>query len=112
VLDGFETRLEEIVNTCTNITREYWKNQKGISARLRRTELFQSQICRNRRKAKNLGQENFGFREGNFKFKVLFFLRSRITMHLGYQFDGREWKEALLYSMVSNSDLFGTGIFD
>jgi hypothetical protein len=44
VLDCYEIRLEEIVNQFTNVTKKYWKNQRGIAARGQRTKLFVSEI--------------------------------------------------------------------
>jgi hypothetical protein len=110
VLDSFEAGLEEIVNTCMNVTRKYWKNQRGIAARKRRTELFQSRNFENRRKAQTHGWECFVYRQGCFKFEVLSYLRKSMIIHLSHRFEGREWEEMLLYSMASNSDLFGTGM--
>jgi hypothetical protein len=41
-LDCFEARLEEIINICTSTTGKYRRTQRNISARRRRTELFQN----------------------------------------------------------------------
>jgi hypothetical protein len=48
-LDCYEIRLEEIVNSYTDVTRKYWKNQRGIAARSRRTKLVKSDLFINRR---------------------------------------------------------------
>jgi hypothetical protein len=37
-------------------------------------------------------------------------LRQKIILLLGYRFDGWEFEEMLLYSMVSNSELFNTAM--
>jgi hypothetical protein len=45
----FEVRLDEIVCCCTSIEKKYWKTQKSISARKKRTKLFISDIFQRRR---------------------------------------------------------------
>jgi hypothetical protein len=42
--------------------------------------------------------------------KVLYFVRETILKRAGNQIGGIEWEEALLYSMGSNGDYFGTGM--
>jgi hypothetical protein len=32
-MDCYEVRLKEIVNSFTDVTRKYWKNQRGIATR-------------------------------------------------------------------------------
>jgi hypothetical protein len=78
VLDCYEIRLEEIVNSFTDVTRKYWKNQRGIAARSRRTMLFKSDIFKHRRSAQSAGWETFGHREGSFAKKVLYYVRSQM----------------------------------
>jgi hypothetical protein len=48
-LDCYELRLEEIMSTCTDISRNYWRTQKNISTRCKRTQLLQSEIFQKRR---------------------------------------------------------------
>jgi hypothetical protein len=98
------------VNSFTDVTRKYWKNQKGVSARSRRTKLFQSEIFKNRGSCKIFGYECFGNKEGRFAKKVLYMVRNKIIRSAGRQIDGLEWEETLLYAMASNGDYFGTGM--
>jgi hypothetical protein len=106
----YEVRLEEIINSFTNVTRKYWKNQRGIAARSRRTELFKSSIFVHRKKQIYYAAELFGNRSGTFATKVLYFVRETILRRAGNQIGGIDWEEALLYSMASNGNYFGTGM--
>jgi hypothetical protein len=106
----YEIRLEEIVNSFTDVTRKYWKNQRGIGARSRRTELFKSDLFTNRKGQRCYGSECFSSHEGTFAKKVLYFVRETIVRRAGEQITGIDWEEALLYSMASNGDYFGTGM--
>jgi hypothetical protein len=61
----FEVRLDEIVCSCISIEEKYWKIQKSISLRKKRTKLFLSEIFKNRRtcdKWINLGISDFKHR--------------------------------------------------
>jgi hypothetical protein len=49
LLDCYEIRLEEIVESFTGNTKKFWKTQKGIAARKKRTALFESIIFKKRR---------------------------------------------------------------
>jgi hypothetical protein len=109
-LNCYELRLEEIVNSFTDVTRKYWKNQKGIAARNKRTKLFKSDLFVNRRNQKCYGWETMGNRVGSFAKKILSFVRSKVMSSAGNQIGGIEWEEALLYAMASNGDYFGTGM--
>jgi hypothetical protein len=109
-LDCYEIRLEEFMNPFTNVTRKYWKNQRSISARSRRTKLFQSEIFKKRRSSATFGYKAFGNRKGTFTKKVLYMVRSKMLRNAGYQISGVEWEETLLYAMASNGDYFGTGM--
>jgi hypothetical protein len=51
-----------------------------------------------------------GNRCGSFAKKVLCFVMNTILRSAGNQIKGLEWEEALLYSMASNEDYFGTGM--
>jgi hypothetical protein len=107
MLGCYEVRLEEIINSCTDTTRKYWKswrNQRGIAARRKRTELFKLQIFRHRRTEKCHGYEAFGNRKGTFPKRVLCESRNRIIRSAGNQIGGLEWEETLLYAMASNGD--------
>jgi hypothetical protein len=88
------------------MSRKYWKMQKSIASRRRRTELFQSSIFKKRRSDDR--RSNFGYMKGSFCHKVLYEVKQRIINNLGCRFENREWEETLLYAMASNSDLFGT----
>jgi hypothetical protein len=46
----FEIRLDEIVCRCMDISRKYGKTPKTISSRKRRTQLFLSDIFKDRKK--------------------------------------------------------------
>jgi hypothetical protein len=95
----FEVRLDEIVCKCTDINRKYWKTQKTISARKRRTQLFSSDIFQKRKscwKCNYIGVDNF-------KNKVLDDVRRKIIRNLGNRFEGKEWEEMLLYAMASTA---------
>jgi hypothetical protein len=62
----FEVRLDEIVCGCTSVERKYWRTQKSISSRKKRTKLFSSEILKNQRtceKWTNLGVDDFKHRE-------------------------------------------------
>jgi hypothetical protein len=109
-LDCYEGRLEEIVNSCTYISRKYWKNQKGIAPRSRRTQLFLANIFRYRKSQKCDGSEIFGNRQGSFAMKVLSYVRNPIISQAGNQIEGRDWEEALIYAMARNGDFFGTAM--
>jgi hypothetical protein len=85
-IDCYEGRLEEIVNSCTDVSRKYWKNQQGIVTRSRRTQLFVFDIFKHRRKQKCDISESFGNRNGTFAKKVLRNVRNRINGQAGYQF--------------------------
>jgi hypothetical protein len=80
VLDCYEIRLEEIVNQFTDVTKKYWKNQRGIAARGQRTKLFKSDIFKHRRSDKSYGFETFGTGVGSYCKKVLYSVRTQI-MH-------------------------------
>jgi hypothetical protein len=54
---------------------------------------------------------NFGYKGSSFKHRVLYSLRQEIIHMLGHRFAGIEFEEKLLYSMVRNSELFGTAMF-
>jgi hypothetical protein len=54
-IDCYEGRYEEIVNSCTDVSRRNWKNQKGIEARSRRIQLFLSDLFKQRRTQKSDG---------------------------------------------------------
>jgi hypothetical protein len=41
---------------------------------------------------------------------MLYQLRQKIILFLGYRFKGLEFEEMLLYNMVRNKDLFGTAM--
>jgi hypothetical protein len=110
VLDCYEVRLEEIVNSFTNVTKKYWKNQRGIAARKHRTELFESEIFRNRRTEQSYGWETFGTNEGLFGKKVLFYVRSEMLKGAGKCIKGVNWEEDLIYIIARNGDFFGTGM--
>jgi hypothetical protein len=107
-LDCYETRLEEIVRSCTSSNRKYWKTQRTIFSRKRRTELFQGSIFKRRKK--DGVYNNFGPKHRSFADKALYELREKLIRNLGYRFESREWEETLLNVMVSNSDLFGTAM--
>jgi hypothetical protein len=109
-LDCYEIRLAEIVNSFTDVTRKYWKNQKGIATRSRRTKLFKSDLFINRRSQKYYGYETFGNQVGSFAKKELSFVRNEMLRSAGNQIGGLDWREALLYPMASNGDYFGTGM--
>jgi hypothetical protein len=110
MLDCYDIRLEEIVNSFTNVTKKYWKNQRGIAARKKRTMRFKSDIFRNRRTEKSFGWEKFGAREGSFAKKVLYYVREEMLRGAGNRLEGEKWEETLLYAIASNGDFFGTGI--
>jgi hypothetical protein len=110
VLDCYEERLEKIVNSFTDVMRKYWKNQRGITARSRRTKLFQSEIFKNRVSSSSAGWETFGNYTGTFAQKVIYMVRSRMLRCAGERINGVEWEETLLYEMASNGDYFGTGM--
>jgi hypothetical protein len=82
--------LEEIVNSFTDVTRKFWKNQRGISARNRRTKLFQLEIFKNRGSSSTFGFEAFGNRKGTFAKKVLYHVRDRMLRSSGNQIGGME----------------------
>jgi hypothetical protein len=109
-IDCYEGRLEEIVNSCTDISRRYWKNQKRIAARSRRTKLFLSDIFRHRKSQKCDSSETFGNRTGSFAMKVLSYVRNKVISQAGNQIENRDWEEALIYVMASNGDFFGTAM--
>jgi hypothetical protein len=110
VLDCYEVRQEEIVNSFTDVTRKYWKNQRGIAARSHRTMLFRSQIFKHRRSSQSGGCEIFGTNEGSFAKKVLYYVRSEMLKGAGNTIEGESWEEALIYAIASNGDFFGTGM--
>jgi hypothetical protein len=110
VLNCYEIRLEEIVNSFTDVTKKYWKNQRGIAARSKRTLLFRSDIFKHRRSEQSYGWETFGTNEGSFSKKVLFYIRSEILGGVGNRIEREKWEEALLYAIASNGDFFGTGM--
>jgi hypothetical protein len=103
VLDCYEVRLEEIINKWTSTDRKYWRTQKGISSRRKRTQLFQSEIFKYRRKEANKFY-------GGFKITVLRAIREIIFIQLTNKYGTREFEEMLLYSMAANCDMFGTGM--
>jgi hypothetical protein len=103
VLDCYEVRLWEIVKSWTSIDRKYWRTQKGISSRRKRTQLFQSQIFKDRR------QEAKKY-YGGFKITVLRRIRELIFSYRTSYYGTREFEEMLLYSMAANCDMFGTGM--
>jgi hypothetical protein len=39
-LDCYEARLEEIVNSCTSVTRKYWKTQRSVSSREKKNRII------------------------------------------------------------------------
>jgi hypothetical protein len=89
-LDCYEIRMEEIVNSFTDVTRKCWRNQKRISARNRRTKLFQSEIFKNRSSCSTFGYEAFGKRRGTFAKEVLYHVRCRMLRSAGCQIGGME----------------------
>jgi hypothetical protein len=97
------------VNTCTSNDRKYWRTQCTIASR-RRSELFQGRLFKYRRSRRKDFCNNFGYKGSSFKHQVLYNLRREIIHMVGYQFDGIEYEERLLYSMAANSELFGTGL--
>jgi hypothetical protein len=109
-IDCYEGRLEEIVKSCTDVSRKYWKNQKGIVARSRRTQLFLSDMFKYRRTQKCNGSESFDNQTGSFAMKVLSYVKNRVISQADNQIGGRDWEEALIYAMASNGDYFGTGM--
>jgi hypothetical protein len=77
-LDCYEARLEEIVFTNSSIDRKYWKTQKGIASRRKRTELFRSNIFDERRQKHVAMNVNFRYiksRFGSFNHRVLYQVR-------------------------------------
>jgi hypothetical protein len=104
--------MEEIVNSFTNITRKFWKNQRRISARNRRTKLFRSEIFKNRGSSSTSGYEAFGNRKGSFAMKVLYQVRCTMLRSANYRIEGIEWEETLLYAMASNGHYFGTDMIE
>jgi hypothetical protein len=109
-LDCYEIRLEEVVNSFTSVTRKYWKNQRGIAARKKRTMLFKSDVFRQRRTEKSYGWETFGNREGSFAKKILWFVREQMLSKAGLRLEGEQWEETLLYAIAINGDVFGTAM--
>jgi hypothetical protein len=109
-LGCYEIRREEIVNICTSSSRKYWRNQCTIASRRRRTQLFQGRMFRCRHEKQKEVYDNFGYKSKSFKHQILFDLRHRILRGVGDEFYGIEYEEKLLYSMVANSELFGTGM--
>jgi hypothetical protein len=109
-IECYEIRQEEIANSFTDVTKKYWKNQKGITAKFRRTELFKSELFVHRKRQRCFGWENFGNRNGSFAKKALSFVREMILRNAGNQIGGIDWEEALLYSIASNGDFFGKGM--
>jgi hypothetical protein len=109
-LDCYEIRLEEIVNSFTSVTRKYWKNQRGIAARKKRTMLFKSDVFKQRRTEKSYGWETFGNREGSFAKKILWFVREQMLSKAGLRFEGEQLEETLLYAIASKGDFFGTAM--
>jgi hypothetical protein len=111
LLDCYEIRLEEIVESFTGSTKRFWRHQKGIAARKKRTMLFESDIFRNRRNnGECYGWETLGCREGTCAKKVHYFVREQLLKKAGYRIEGVEWEETLLYAIASNGDFFGTGM--
>jgi hypothetical protein len=111
LLNCYEIRLEEIVESFTGSSKKYWKNQKGIAARKKRTALFKSDIFKNRRSnGECYGWETFGNREGSFAKKVHFYVRHLMMTRTGDRLEGVNWEDALLYTIAINGDFFGTGM--
>jgi hypothetical protein len=56
--------------------------------------------------------DNFGYKNTgkSFRNRMLYQLRQKIILFLGYRFQGLEFEEMLLYNMASNKDLFGTAM--
>jgi hypothetical protein len=108
-LDCYEIRLEEIVNSFTDVTKKYWKNQRGTAAMKKRTMLFKSDIFKHRRTEQSYGWETFGTNEGSFAKKILYYVREEMLKGAGNRIEGEKWEEALLYAIASNGDFFGTG---
>jgi hypothetical protein len=109
-LDCYEVRLEEIVNICTSISRKYWRSQRTISSRRKRTQLFQSEIFKNRRTHFQDKHQHLS-KGSNFNSLVLAELKEHIQMHLGFRFEGVDFEEKVLYNMASICDMFGSGMF-
>jgi hypothetical protein len=82
----FEVRLDEIVCRCTDISRKYWKTQKTISSRKRRTQLFLSDIFIDRKSCSKWNHIG----SGNFRNEVMDDVRRKIIRNLGWRFEGRE----------------------
>jgi hypothetical protein len=93
MLDCYEIRLEEIVESFTGVTKKYWENQRGIAARKKRTMLFRSDIFKHRRTDNECyGWETFGNREGTFAKKVLYYVREEMLKKAGCRIEGEKWE--------------------
>jgi hypothetical protein len=103
-------RLEEIINTCTSTTRRYWRTQRNVAARRKRTQLFEGKLFKDRHTSFKK-TDIFMRKDDKFNSVILAELREEIQMFLGNRFQGIEFEEKVLYAMASNCGMFGSGMF-